>query len=92
MLWIILVFWIFKLVAGVVDSLGRHVPVYEDAVEADFYIGQVGFSVVIPFAFVLLNFTLIFFAKKIHALLVVIVAAMQIFMLLSHTFHGYGGV
>jgi len=84
--------WLLKLILGVIDVAGRHVPSYPDAVRGSPNIGQMGFYVVIPSVLVVLNLLLFVFANRLPKWLAIVIAALQIFLLLILLFFSTGGI
>lgn len=75
--------WLLKLILGIIDVTGRHVPSYPDTVRGSPDIGQMGLYVVIPAVFVVVNFPMFVFASKLPKWLAIIAAALQIFFVAS---------
>jgi hypothetical protein len=84
--------WLLKLILGVIDVTGRHVPSYPDAVRGSPDIGQMGLYVVIPSVFVVLNLLLFVFANRLQKWLAIIIAILQILLLLILLFFSTGGI
>ncbi len=84
--------WVLRLILGVIDVTGRHVPGYPDAVRGSPSIGQMGFFVVIPAGFVAINVLMFVFASKFPKWLTLVAALLQIFSLLALLFLNGGGV
>jgi hypothetical protein len=84
--------WLLKLILGVIDVTGRHVPSYPDAVRGFPDIGQMGLYVVIPAVFVVVNLLMFLFASKLPQWVAIIAAALQIFLLLALLFFSTGGI
>ena len=85
-------FWSLMLISGFFDAIGRHVPNYPNAAVGFPNIGPIGFYVVIPSAFVLLNVLLLVFSRKFPRLLVAAILASQLVLLLTFLALSGGGV
>lgn len=91
---LLLVVWLLKFIFGLTASIGQRAPNYPDAVRGFpvQYIGDVGFYVVVPAAFVLLNFFMLVFANKFPKWISIIVAILQLLLLLVLLLFSTGGI
>src|SRR5580658_7755560 len=87
-----LVVWLLKCIFGLIAVIRRLAPSYPDAVRGFPYIGDVEFYVVIPAAFVVLNFLMFAFASRLPKWFAIIVAVLQIVVLLILLFLSTGGI
>ena len=91
---LLLVVWGIKFVLGLIAAVGQQAPIYPDAVRGlpYPYMSEMEFYVVMPAAFVALNFLLFVFARKLPKWLAIIVAVLQVFALLVLLFFSTGGI
>lgn len=91
---LLLVVWLLKFIFGLTAAIGQRIPNYPNAVRGfPFqYIGEVGFYVVIPAMFALLNCLMFVFANKVPKWISIIVAALQFLLLLILLLLSTGGI
>jgi hypothetical protein len=89
-----LVVWFLKFILGLTAATRPDAPSYPDAVRGfpSPYIGDIGFYVVIPAVFVVLNVLIFVFARKLPKWLAVIVAVAQTILLLMFLLFSTGGI
>lgn len=91
---LLLLVWLLKFILGLMAAIGQRTPNYPDAVRGfpSPYIGDMGFYVVIPAMFVLLNFLMFVFANKSPKWVAIVVAVLQILLLLTLLLFSAGGI
>lgn len=91
---LLLTIWFLKFIFGLTATTGGHASIYPDAARGfpSPYMGDIGFYIVVPAGFAVLNLLMLVFASKFPRWPAIVAMVLQFFLLLMLFFFGTGGI